>query len=103
MGYSCFDKDVKEGGRASVYSKDDKSCTVRSAKGGTPTSDFRKDAKDVIDYNVVKRTNKTLRQVVNTLLLSVPKRYSLINLEITCFGYLRINIRQHNMAQIILN
>jgi len=30
--------------------------------------------KDVIDFNVGKRTNKTLRQVVNTLLLSDAKK-----------------------------
>lgn len=41
---SGFNKDVKGGGKATVYSKDGQSYTVRSAKDGTPTADFRKDA-----------------------------------------------------------
>ncbi len=35
---------------------------------------IRKDTKEVIDFKVGKRTNKTLRSVVNTLLLSEAKK-----------------------------
>jgi len=35
---------------------------------------IRKDTREVVDFKVGKRTNKTLRSVVNTLLLSEAKR-----------------------------
>ena len=61
--------------KAKVYEMDELCTYVRNKDNRIWIAySIRKDTREVIDFKVGKRTNKTLRSVVNTLLLSDAKR-----------------------------